>query len=163
MLKQHVLVELKQFIQAVTNNRGNQKSLVSSALIKNSLHLLEDLPAAREIVFEYFALVAEVSVQAYLSSNTAEEECFTPIQEALERLCKGPSAWSPVIAAWSLDLVANLSDKYTKRKMSIVMACNFWLNCSSIRGLLTLVSICFRKFNNAEAEACVENMLGKSA
>ena len=161
MLKQHVLLELKQFIQSVTTHRGNQKTLISNSLIRTSLHLLEDLPAAREIVFEYFALVAEVSVQAYLASNQQDEDCFTPIQEALERMCKGPSAWSPVIASWSLDLVANLSDKYTKRKMSIVVACNFWLNCNSIRGLLTLVSICFRKFNKLEAEACVENMLGK--
>lgn len=191
MLKQHVLVELKQFIQYVSSYRGgNPKTLTSNSLIRTSLHLLEDLPAAREIVFEYFALVAEVGVQSYVNTanvdpqtgvvmqptklagsqqqqqqqqlaTSMEDPCFDVIQQALENMVsKGPGAWGAVIASWCLDLVGSLSDKYSKR-MSIGAACNYWLNCSTMRGLLTLISICFRKLTNAEAETCVETLLGK--
>ncbi|CAD6993473.1 integrator complex subunit 5 [Ceratitis capitata] len=191
MLKQHVLVELKQFVQSVTNHHGNPKKLTNSSLLRSSFHLLEDLPAAREIIFEYFALIAEVAVQNYVanvnvdfstglplrqgkqgagpssSSNVPtqptviEDSNWTAVQEALENLVvKGPSAWGPIIASWSLDLVGKLSDKYTKRKMSIVAACNYWLNCGAMRGLLTLISLSFRKLTNAEKEACVETLLG---
>lgn len=189
MLKQHVLVELKQFIQSISTYRGaNPKTLTTNALLRTSLHLLEDLPAAREIVFEYFALVAEVGVQSYvntanidpqtgvlvqpaqkmqntnqqqLSTVSMEDPCFESIQQALENMVsKGPGAWGAVIASWSLDLVGSLSDKYSKR-MSIGVACNYWLSCTTMRGLLTLISICFRKLTNAEAETCVETLLGK--
>lgn len=68
---------------------------------------------------------------------------------------KGPNA---VIASWSLDLVGSLTYKYCKR-MSIGAACNYWLSCTT---LLTLISICFRKLTNAEAETCVETLLGKT-
>uniref|UniRef100_A0A1A9Z490 Integrator complex subunit 5 C-terminal domain-containing protein n=1 Tax=Glossina pallidipes TaxID=7398 RepID=A0A1A9Z490_GLOPL len=179
MLKQHVLVELKHFIQAVSSHRGNAKKLTSSSLIRTSLHLLEDLPAARDIVFEYFSLVAEVAVQGYCvaeqqtsmtsknsnnqtaqSPGAQEDPCFEVIQQALENVVnKVPGAWGVVVASWSLDLVGNLSDKYTKRKMSIGVACNYWLSCSTMRGLLTLISICFRKLTNLEAESCVETLL----
>uniref|UniRef100_A0A1B0BJZ1 Integrator complex subunit 5 C-terminal domain-containing protein n=1 Tax=Glossina palpalis gambiensis TaxID=67801 RepID=A0A1B0BJZ1_9MUSC len=179
MLKQHVLVELKHFIQAVSSHRGNAKKLTSSSLIRTSLHLLEDLPAARDIVFEYFSLVAEVAVQGYCvaeqqtsmtsknsnnqtaqSPGAQEDPCFEVIQQALENVVnKVPGAWGVVVASWSLDLVGNLSDKYTKRKMSIGVACNYWLSCGTMRGLLTLISICFRKLTNLEAESCVETLL----
>lgn len=191
MLKQHVLVELKQFIQAVTNHNGNSKKLTNSSLLRSSFRLLEDLPAAREIILEYFSIVAEVAVQNYLananvdyttglpirqgkqgagpSSNNAttqptviEDSNWAAVQEALENLVvKGPSAWGPVIASWSLDLVGKLSDRYTKRKMSIIAACNYWLNCGAMRGLLTLISLSFRKLTNTEKEACVETLLGR--
>lgn len=187
MLKQHVLVELKQFIQCISSYRGGgPKILTANSLIRTSLHLLEDLPAARDIVFEYFALVAEVGVQSYVNTANVdlqtgvvpklganqqqpqqqltaavEDPCFDVIQQALENLVsKGPGAWGTVIASWSLDLVGSLSDKYSKR-MSIGAACNYWLNCSTMRGLLTLISICFRKLTNAEAETCVETLLGE--
>lgn len=185
MLKQHVLVELKQFIHSVGSYRGNPKTLTTHALLRTSLHLLEDLPAAKEIVFEYFALVAEVGVQSYVNTANVDQQtgtlmqppkmqgnqqqqlpvsqedpCFEMIQQALENMvCKGPAAWGAVIASWSLDLVGSLSDKYSKR-MSIGAACNYWLNCCTMRGLLTLISICFRKLTNAEAESCVETLLG---
>ncbi|XP_061390096.1 integrator complex subunit 5 [Musca vetustissima] len=185
MLKQHVLVELKQFIQSVSTIHRSSSSLTSIGLIRTSLHLLDDLPSCREIVFEYFALVAEVGVQSYVNTANVdpqtgmviqqqhksgnpqqqqlvvsqEDPCFEMIQQALDNMVnKGPSAWAAVIASWSLELVGSLSDKYSKR-MPIGAACNFWLNCSTMRGLLSLVSVCFRKLTNAEAESCVETLL----
>ncbi|XP_013101737.2 integrator complex subunit 5 [Stomoxys calcitrans] len=186
MLKQHVLVELKQFIQSLSSvgYRGNP-NLTSHSLLRTSLHLLEDLPSAREIVFEYFALIAEVGVQSYVNTTNVDQQtglvmqqqkiqsnqqqqapisqedpCFEVIQQALENMVsKGPSAWGAVIASWSLDLVGSLSDKYSKRT-SIGAACNYWLASTTMRGLLTLISICFRKLTNAEAESCVETLLG---
>ncbi|XP_055905945.1 integrator complex subunit 5 [Eupeodes corollae] len=172
MLKQHILIELKQFIAAITGHRGNPKNINATHLVRTSLHLLEDLPASREIVFEYFSLVFDVAVANYVANNAGseskaqqqmppEDESFADIQEALENLVnKGPSAWSPLIASWSLDLVGKLSDKYShKRKMSIGASCNFWLNCNAMKGLLSLISSCFRKLTDSEAESCVETLL----
>ncbi|XP_055848550.1 integrator complex subunit 5 [Episyrphus balteatus] len=171
MLKQHILIELKQFITAITSHRGNPKNINATHLVRTSLHLLEDLPASREIVFEYFSLVFDVAVANYVANAgndskaqqqlPQEDESFTDIQEALENLVnKGPPAWSPVIASWSLDLVGKLSDKYShKRKMSIGASCNFWLNCNAMKGLLSLISSCFRKLTDSEAESCVETLL----
>lgn len=175
MLKQHILIELKNFINAVINHRGNPKNINATHLVRTSLHLLEDLPAAREIMFEYFSLVFDVAVANYVATAGSEsksqqqqlpqeDESFTDIQEALENLVnKGPPAWSPVIASWSLDLVGKLSDKYShSRKMSIGASCNFWLNCSAMKGLLSLISSCFRKLTDSEAESCVETLLGSN-
>lgn len=176
MLKQHVLLELNQFLQAVTNHRGISKNITAPLLVRTSLHLLEDLPAAREIVFDYFALVFDVCVGSYVtfatnnpkggirpeSASQQEDDSFIEIQEALENIVnKGPVAWGPLIASWSLDLIGKLSDKYSNKRMSIGASCNFWLNCNSMRGLLSLVSSCFRKLNNSDAESCVEALLGK--
>lgn len=187
MLKQHVLVELRQFIQSVSTIHRSSSNLTSIGLIRASLHLLDDLPSCREIIFEYFALVAEVGVQSYVNTANVdpqtgliiqqpqkmagnqqqqqpvsqEDPCFEMIQQALDNMVsKGPSAWATVIASWSLELVGSLSDKYSKR-MPIGAACNYWLNCSTMRGLLALVSVCFRKLTNAEAESCVETLLGR--
>lgn len=173
MLKQHILIELKNFINAVINHRGNPKNINATHLVRTSLHLLEDLPAAREIMFEYFSLVFDCAVANYVATAGSEtksqqqqqlpqeDESFTDIQEALENLVnKGPPAWSPVIASWSLDLVGKLSDKYShSRKMSIGASCNFWLNCNAMKGLLSLISSCFRKLTDSEAESCVETLL----
>ncbi|CAD7083690.1 unnamed protein product [Hermetia illucens] len=168
MIKQHILVELKQFIYTVANHRGIPKNISSPQLVRNSLNLLEDLPAAREVVLEYFSLVFDVSLGNYVQfvskdsqGNPPEDELINDIQEALESLVtKGPPAWGPLIASWSLELVGRLSDKYwPSRKLDIGAACNLWLNCSAMRCLLGLMASCFRRMSNTEAEVCIATLL----
>lgn len=188
MLKQNIIIEFTNFLQTLNTHRTNAKVLTTNSLVRTSLHLLEELPAVRDIIFEYFSLIAEVAVKSYVinanmkqqpgdipiqhqkpnhnqvNSNTAKDEdsCFQMIQQVLENnINKLPAAWGVVIASWSLDLVGSLSDKYTQRKMPIGIACNYWLNCSAMRGLLTLINIVFRKLSNVEAESCVETLLSE--
>ncbi|XP_055383717.1 integrator complex subunit 5 [Condylostylus longicornis] len=168
MIKQPILAELKQFIFSLANFRGHPKNVTSMQLVRSSLNLLENLPAAREVVFEYFSLVFDISVGNFMSStpkdgqtNISEEEYIQDIQEALEALiAKGPPAWGPLIANWSLELVGKLSNKYWPGKMDIGAACNLWLNCAAVKCLLGLIALSFRKMNNSEAEICVETLLG---
>ncbi|XP_017117415.1 integrator complex subunit 5 [Drosophila elegans] len=184
MLRQNLLDQLKHFIETVSNGHSCPQLLTSPNLIKLALGFLEELPATRDIVFEYFALLAEISVQLYVSPEMAdaktgmpvsqvkqagnrqqqlrapEYESFNIVKTALQSLVwKGPPAWSPLIANWSLELVAKLSDKYTQRRMTITASCNYWLECSAMHGLMTLINSCFRKLTQPEEEACVEIML----
>lgn len=158
--------------------------ILLNAFYAHSLSFLDELPATRDIVFDYFGILAEIGVQLYVSPDMidqktglpvsqmkqggnrqqqlrAEEyESFNMVKTSLQNLVwKGPPAWSPLIANWSLELVAKLSDKYTKRRMTIPASCNYWLECSAMHGLLTLINSCFRKLSNSEAESCVETML----
>ncbi|KAH8417992.1 hypothetical protein KR222_010192, partial [Zaprionus bogoriensis] len=184
MLQQNILDQLKQFIETVSSGHSNPQLLTKPSLIKVALSFLDELPATRDIVFDYFGILAEIGVQLYVSPEMmdqktglpvsqmkqggnrqqqlrAEEyESFNMVKTSLQNLVwKGPPAWSPLIANWSLELVAKLSDKYTKRRMTIPASCNYWLECSAMHGLLTLINSCFRKLNNSEAESCVETML----
>ncbi|EDW16726.1 integrator complex subunit 5 [Drosophila mojavensis] len=184
MLQQNILDQLKQFIDTVSNGHSNTQLLTKPSLIKLALSFLDELPATRDIVFDYFGILAEIGVQLYISPEMidqktglpisqmkqdgnahqqmrAEEyESFNIVKTSLQNLIwKGPPAWSPLIANWSLELVAKLSDKYTQRRMTIPASCNYWLECSAMHGLLTLINGCFRKLNNTEAESCVETML----
>ncbi|EDV49193.1 integrator complex subunit 5 [Drosophila erecta] len=184
MLPQNLLDQLKHFIETVSNGHSCPQPLTSPNLIKLALGFLEELPATRDIVFEYFALLAEISVQLYVSPEMAdpktgmpvsqvkqagnrqqqqrasEYEAFNLVKTALQNLVwKGPPAWSPLIANWSLELVAKLSDKYTQRRMTITASCNYWLECSAMHGLMTLINSCFRKLTQPEEEACVKIML----
>ncbi|KAH8335673.1 hypothetical protein KR074_008818 [Drosophila pseudoananassae] len=184
MLRQNLLDQLKHFIDTVSKGLSSPQLLTSPNLIKLALSFLEDLPATRDIVFEYFALLAEISVQLYVSPDmvdpktgmpisqvkqggnrqqqlrAAEYESFNIVKTALQSLVwKGPPAWPPLVANWSLELVAKLSDKYTQRRMTITASCNYWLECSAMHGLMTLINSCFRKLTQLEEEACVEIML----
>lgn len=67
MVKQPILSELESFISGV----ANFYTLPSNALVKLSqcsLNLLENLPASRDAVFEYFALIFDRSVSNYVQS-----------------------------------------------------------------------------------------------
>lgn len=67
MVKQPILAELENFINGV----ANFYTLPPNALVKLSqcsLHLLENLPASRDAVFEYFALIFDTSVSNYVQS-----------------------------------------------------------------------------------------------
>ncbi|ALC47356.1 omd [Drosophila busckii] len=184
MLQQNILEQLKQFIDTVSSGHSNPQILTKPALIKVALGFLDELPATRDIVFDYFGILAEIGVQLYISPEMkdqktgmpvsqlkqggnrqqqlrAEEyESFSMVKNSLQNLVwKGPPAWCPLIANWSLELVAKLSDKYTQRRMTIAASCNYWLECNAMHALLTLINSCFRKLSNTEAESCVETML----
>ncbi|EDW24137.1 GL23969 [Drosophila persimilis] len=184
MLRKALLDQLKYFIETVTNGHSNPQLLTNPTLIKLALSFLDELPATRDCVFEYFALLAEISVQLYVSPEMIDQktgmpvsqvkqggnrkqqmraqeyESFNMVKTALQNLVwKGLPAWSPLIANWSLELVAKLSDKYTQRRMTITASCNYWLECSAMHGLMTLINSCFRKLTSAEEETCVEIML----
>jgi integrator complex subunit 5 len=165
MLKHPILVELQYFVSAL--DRRSLQNPKSEQLIKSSLFLLEKLPSSRDAVFEYFALVFDTSVGEYLAfiekNNQGlpqEEDAIVDIQNALENLItNGPVAWSPLIGAWSLQLLGQLSSNHSRRIMDIGSACSFWLGSNAIRCLIGLSALSFSKLNVKETETCIAGLL----
>lgn len=124
MHKQPLINELKYFVTIVSNYYRSKPKEINTKLVRTSLTLLEDLPAAREAVFEYFSIVFDLSVENYVIFLDKEphglppdEDAIADIQEALENLVnKGPSAWAPLVSTWSLRLLGRLSDKHSPRR-----------------------------------------------
>lgn len=65
-----ILDELKFFIRCVSAQHKLPAD-VADQLVKCSLHLLHELPAAREVVFEYFAMSFDCSVGQHMQGAAA--------------------------------------------------------------------------------------------
>lgn len=124
MHKQPLINELKYFVTTVSNYYRLKPDEINLKLVRTSLTLLEDLPAAREAVFEYFSIVFDLSVKNYVRfldkkpfGTPPDEDAITDIQETLENLVKkSPDAWAPLISTWSLRLLGRLSSEHTPRR-----------------------------------------------
>lgn len=66
MIKQNLLSDLSYFVNGLSNFHWNVSSEHTQKLVKYSLVLLEDIPVCRELVFEFFSLVFEISVANYV-------------------------------------------------------------------------------------------------
>uniref|UniRef100_A0A1B0CEH9 Putative integrator complex subunit 5-like protein n=1 Tax=Lutzomyia longipalpis TaxID=7200 RepID=A0A1B0CEH9_LUTLO len=169
MIKQPILVELQYFVNAVANIQRGIGPEITDQLVKCSLTIFQDLPAARDAVLEYFALVFDKSLGNYISfiekdANGAPpvEPAIVDIQEALEKLVSsGTPAWAPLLSTWSLKLLGQLSEKHGRGRdsMNITATCNFWMNSSAMKALLGLSASCFAKLNNDESESCIGILL----
>jgi integrator complex subunit 5 len=65
MIKQNLLKELQFFVNGVSNFHRSVSPETTQKLVKCSLSLLIDLPNSRELIFEFFSLVFDVSVGNY--------------------------------------------------------------------------------------------------
>lgn len=116
-----ILSELKFFVKCVSTTHKLHAD-VAEKLVKCSLHLLRELPSARELVFEYFAMSFDVSVGSHMqfvekepNGTAPEDETIADIQDALESLVNsGPHSWAPLISAWALRLLGTLSHKFSR-------------------------------------------------
>ncbi|XP_058055986.1 integrator complex subunit 5 [Anopheles bellator] len=168
MIKQPVLAELQYFVNSVSLLYKGVPPKDTGALVKSSLHLLEDLPSTREAVFEYFTLVFNNAVKHYMNNveknihdPSADDEAVQEIHEALERLVAcGPPAWSPMISSWCLKLLGELCKKHGRRRPpDIRSSCNLWLGCTTIRYLVSLTALCLEKLTDAEVDGCIAELL----
>lgn len=162
-----ILAELKFFVKCVSATHKLHTE-VADKLVKCSLHLLRELPSARDVVFEYFAMSFDVSVGAHMqfidkdpNGTPPEDETIADIQDALESLVNsGPHAWAPLISAWALRLLGTLSHKFSRgRPMDIGSSCTLWLGSGAMRCLLGLAASCFGKLNSSETEDCIATLL----
>lgn len=83
MVKQPILVELEYFINGVSNFYSLPTNALPQ-LSQCSLNLLENLPASREAVFEYFHLLFDASVGNYM--KLIEVSIFAVFLFANERI-----------------------------------------------------------------------------
>nr|XP_019561577.2 integrator complex subunit 5-like [Aedes albopictus] len=172
MIKQPVLAELQYFVNSVSHLYKGIPLKDASALVKCSLHLLEDLPSTRDAVFEYFSLVFNGAVKVYLvnveknnQDASQDDDAIQEIHETLERLVtNGPPAWSPLISSWCLRLLGEICDKNSRRRqLDIRTSCNLWLGCNAIRCLVGLTALCFSKLDEQEVDACIAGLLNTFA
>lgn len=108
------LDQLRQYVRVVSSRHADRDP---GATVKNAIHLLTALPAARESLLEYFASIFHLSVKDFVLSynskhgNTFEDSHVEEIKQALEELVlKGPHAWVPLILEWSISLLGNVLD-----------------------------------------------------
>lgn len=122
--------------------------------------MLFQFSAARDLVFEYFSIVFEVSINNCMSEQTAtSNESLRFIEEELELLVtKGTPEWSCYIAGWCLENIGNISHK-NWRKTDIASSCNFWLNIEPMKILLGLTATTFRKMGSSESENSIRVLL----
>ncbi|GAB0088755.1 Integrator complex subunit 5 [Sergentomyia squamirostris] len=169
MIKQPILIELQYFVNAVANIQRGLAPEISDQLVKCSLSIFENLPAARDSVIEYFALVFDKSIAnfiAFVDKDTTTtppvEPAVLDIEEALGRLLNsGIPAWAPLLSTWSLKLLGQLSQKHSRGRdlMNINNNCNFWMNSGAMKCLLGLSASCFSKLSNEETESCISILL----
>lgn len=78
MIKQPIIVDLQNFVNGVSNVRDLNIS-GSPQLVKCSLNLLENLPACRDLVFEFFSVVFDHYVGKYIDyiEVSRSEYCIT--------------------------------------------------------------------------------------
>lgn len=65
MVKQPILTELEYFIKGATTIAQLSPSALGH-LVQSGLSLLQNLPAAKDAVFEYFSVYFDASVAAYI-------------------------------------------------------------------------------------------------
>lgn len=68
MTNKGILDELTLFIEGATATNSNNLSNPSH-LVQSGLYLLQNLPASKEAVFEYFSIFFDASVASYVKSH----------------------------------------------------------------------------------------------
>lgn len=123
------------------------------------------------MVFEYFSVVFQVSVNnhlEYLNSNDRRAEqtiessnkairCIE--EEFIKLISKGTPEWSTYIGNWCLEVIGNISNKHW-RQNDIANSCNFWLSVDAMKILLGITATCFRKSrNDSDTDNCIQILL----
>lgn len=168
-----LIKQLRTFLAGAGASTRNQ---VNPQLSSTALHLLTQLPAAREAVLEYFGSVLDGIVSRYnpqqdRDQNAYNEDMSEIILEDLSRVLStlvsnSPSPWAPIVSTWSLDCLGKLSTKWSSKicgkqgpnstqllheKMSA------WLGCSAARVLLDLAADCLARLMDSKVDTKMEN------
>ncbi|KAL1494259.1 hypothetical protein ABEB36_009883 [Hypothenemus hampei] len=179
-LPQHNLLdELKIFINE-TRNKQDSKNHVE--LTKTALLLLRKLPACRSAVFEYFCKVFDVAANHYIETieteiNTgrlpsppeSDELTISDIHLALNALIlENSMSWAPTISSWSLELLGEISTKYSGRAhistifLDLNETLQLWMACRATRTLVDINTKCLSSLIHSNTEACISALLDTS-
>lgn len=168
---QDILAEVRKFLSgAVRSHNTNTLDVTRTAL-----SLLQNVPAARDAVLEYFCNVFFVAVSKYVrqietNQNLAicEESLIAEIHSVLSSFINGnPEAWAPIISAWSLELLGKLSSDYSKRGNLPVNAgindfLQQWMSCRATRTLIDITAQCLQRLMHSDTESCIKALLDTS-
>jgi len=167
---------LKQLRTFLAGAGASTRTQVNPQLSSTALHLLTQLPAAREAVLEYFGSVLDGIVSRYNPQQDREgQNTFNEDEEILlEDLAKvlsslvtsSPSPWAPIVSTWSLDCLGKLSTKWSSKicgkqgpnsNQLLNEKLSAWLGCSAARVLLDLNADCLAKLMDSKVDTKMEH------
>lgn len=173
--QQDLLNELKAFI----NGTRKLDKMGSVELTKTALILLRKVPACRGAIFEYFCKVFDAAAYNYIQAieteiNTGklpsppetDEIIISEIHMTLINLItENPIAWAPTISTWSLELLGEISTKYSGRahiSANLNDTLQLWMGCRATRTLVDINTKCLSSLIHSDTEACISALLDTS-
>ncbi|CAG9854734.1 unnamed protein product [Phyllotreta striolata] len=173
---QHDLMnELNFFLKGATK----KETCNPIDLAKSSLILLKSLPPTKTAVFEYFCEVFDNAVKCYIQGieteiktgklpppSETDELIVSDIHTVLSSLiADNPVAWAPTISTWSLELLGEISSKYSGRahfSTNLNETLQLWMACRSTRTLVDINTKCLSSLIYSDTEACISALLDTS-
>ncbi|NXH13425.1 INT5 protein, partial [Bucco capensis] len=168
--------EVKAFLSGLDPLQGTQLSPQAHA--RCALLLLRCLPPARHAALEHLRGVFDEQVCSHLLAREAGggpgpsgalEEVVEEVQKVLEDFVKAkPKAWAPVVSAWSIELMGQLSSKYAGRHgvphaaASLNELLQLWMACKATRTLMEIYTQCLAAMIGGCPDACVDALLDTS-
>ncbi|KAM4722521.1 neutral alpha-glucosidase AB isoform 3-T3 [Rhinophrynus dorsalis] len=186
---QELSLQIKSFLSGSDPQHGHKLSARDHA--RCSLLLLRCLPPARHAVLEHLRSVFHDSVSSFLSERDSQEthasssassqrrqqppqstpgldEVTQEVQRVLEEFIRlNPKAWAPLISAWSIELMGQLSSKHAGRQgmphsASLNELLQLWMSCGATRVLMDIYTHCLSTMIGSCPDACVDALLDTS-
>ncbi|XP_064649352.1 integrator complex subunit 5-like [Lineus longissimus] len=175
---QEILTQLKKFV-----NASSYKGKISrEELCCCALYLLQNLPSAHHAVLEYLCDLFDEAVNAHileieLGSNVtgtmdkSREQLENIIQDVssvlLGFIMSNSEAWSPIISAWSIELLGHISSKYSDRQgvphsSSLNKLLQLWMTCQPTKILMEIATECFASMIGTSPDVCINALLEAS-
>ncbi|XP_036404190.1 integrator complex subunit 5 [Megalops cyprinoides] len=184
MSPQELGLEIKAFISGVDQAQGRKLSIRDHA--RCAVRLLRTVPACRGAALEHLRGVYDEYVLAFLqdlegesdggvagsgvdvSGSSGLEDVIQEIHTVLSEFIRlNPRAWAPLVSAWAVDLLGQLSSKHAGRRgtphsSSLNEPLQLWMSCSATRSLMESYSQCLAAMLAWCPDACVDALLDTS-
>ncbi|KAL7395292.1 hypothetical protein ABVT39_013866 [Epinephelus coioides] len=172
---QELSQEIKSFISGVDTVQGRKLSVREHA--RCAVRLLRSVPACRGAVLEHLRGVYDEHVSAFLhnletegdaSSSANLEDIIQEVHGVLSEFIRlNPRAWAPLVSAWAVDLLGQLSSKHAGRRVaphssSLNELLQLWMSCAATRSLMEAYSQCLAAMLAWCPDACVDALLDTS-
>ncbi|KAM9301745.1 integrator complex subunit 5 [Gastrophryne carolinensis] len=185
---QDLSLQIKLFLSGADPQHGQKLSPRDHA--RCALLLLRCLPPARHAVLEHLRSVFHESVSSFLNERDSQEALQQPsssqrrapppvinlgldevtkeVQKVLEEFIRlNPRAWAPLISAWSIELMGQLSSKHANRQgmphsTSLNELLQLWMSCGATRVLMDIYTLCLSAMIDSCPDACVDALLDTS-
>ncbi|XP_040266021.1 integrator complex subunit 5 [Bufo bufo] len=185
---QELSLQIKSFLSGSDPQHGQKLSPRDHA--RCSLLLLRCLPPARLAVLEHLRSVFHDCVSSFLNERDSQdclpqssssqrrgppppstpglEEVTQEVQKVLEEFIKlNPRSWAPLISAWSIELMGQLSSKHASRQgmphsTSLNELLQLWMSCGATRVLMDIYTLCLFTMIDSCPDACVDALLDTS-
>ncbi|XP_030853856.1 integrator complex subunit 5 [Strongylocentrotus purpuratus] len=170
-----ILFNVRTFVKGVDIRNG--RKLSSEEHARCALHLLQTLPAARTAVLDFLCHVFDESVNLYLYELEGEgassmglhlDELIEDIYKVLKKLIEdSPTAWSPILSAWSIALLGQISSNYASRRgvphpSNLNELLQLWMTCKATRTIMDLATHCIAAMSSSCPDPCVDALLNTS-